>query len=104
MFAILSAVGKWCTVTVTDSEGQRYSLDICADSSYDAAHLYLTHVKSHPSCGMPIPTTATRFEVVSGGKIFHVEGIRLRRWIEKRRSEWKGPRGYLFSQRPMIGD
>jgi len=97
-------MGKWCTVTVADGEGKRYSLDVNADSSYDAAHLYLTHVRGHPSCGFPIPTTATLFEVVTAGRIHHVDGARLKKWIENRRSEWKGPRGMLFSQRPMIGD
>ena len=97
-------VGKWCTVTVTDGEGKRYSLDVNADSSYDAAHLYLTHVRGNPGCGLPIPTTATLFEVVMQGSIHRVPGARLKKWIENRRQEWKGPRGLLFSQRPMIGD
>jgi hypothetical protein len=91
-------------VTVTDGEGKRYSLDVNANSSYDAAHLYLTHVRGNPSCGFPIPTTSTLFEVVTTGRIHHVQGARLKRWIENRRQEWKGPRGMLFSQRPMIGD
>ena len=38
-------MGKWCTVTVVDGEGKRYSLDVKAVSPYDAAHLYLTHVR-----------------------------------------------------------
>lgn len=97
-------MSKWCTVTVTDGEGKRYSLDVRAESSYDAAHLYLTHVKTNPSCGMPVPTTATAFEIVADGKVLRVEGRRLKAWIENRRSEWKGPRGYLFSQRPTLGD
>lgn len=97
-------MGKWCTVTVTDGDGKRYSVDVNADSSYDAAHLYLTHVRGNPGCGCPIPTTSTEFEVVTGGRIHHVQGARLKKWIENRRSEWKGPRGLLFSQRPMIGD
>ena len=97
-------VGKWCTVTVTDGEGKRYSLDVNADSSYDAAHLYLTHVRGSPGCGLPIPTTSTLFEVVTQGSIHRVPGARLKKWIENRRQEWKGPRGLLFSQRPMIGD
>ena len=97
-------MGKWCTVTVTDSEGKRYSLDVKATSSYDAAHLYLTHVKSNPACGFPIPTTSTVFEIVTDGRILRVEGSRLKRRIENRRQEWKGPRGFLFQQRPMIGD
>ena len=97
-------VGKWCTVTVTDGEGKRYSLDVNADSSYDAAHLYLTHVRGNPGCGLPIPTTSTLFEVVTQGSIHRVPGARLKKWIEARRQEWKGTRGLLFSQRPMIGD
>ena len=43
VFAMLFCMGKWCTVTVTDGEGKRYSVDVNAESSYDAAHLYLTH-------------------------------------------------------------
>jgi len=97
-------MGKWCTVTVTDGEGKRYSVDVNADSSYDAAHLYLTHVRGNPGCGFPIPTISTQFEVVTGGRIHHVQGARLKTWIENRRAEWKGPRGLLFSQRPVIGD
>ena len=97
-------VAKWCTVTVTDGGGKRHSLDVSADSSYDAAHLYLTHVRGHPACGLPIPTTATLFEIVTDGRIHHVQGARLKKWIENRREEWKGPRGILFRQRPTLGD
>jgi hypothetical protein len=97
-------MGKWCTVTMTDGEGKRYSLDVNADSSYDAAHLYLTHVRGNPGCCFPIPTTSALFEVVTGGRIHHVQGARLKKWIENRRQEWQGPRGMLFQQRPMIGD
>ena len=97
-------MGKWCTVTVTDGEGKRHSLDVNADSSYDAAHLHLTHVRNNPSCGFPIPTTSTLFEVVTGGRIHNVPGMRLKKWIENRRQELRGPRGLIFSQRPMIGD
>jgi hypothetical protein len=97
-------VGKWCTVTVTDGGGKRYSLDVNADSSYDAAYLYLTHVRGNPGCGLPIPTTSTLFEVVTQGSIHRVPGARLKKWIENRRQESRGPRGLLFSQRPMIGD
>ena len=93
---------RWCTVTVTDREGKRYSLDVHASSSYDAAHLYVAHVKGQPACGMPHPTIDTVFEVVSDGKIHHVPGARLKTWIENRREEWKGPRGILFRQRPVL--
>jgi hypothetical protein len=69
-----------------------------------AAHLLVTHVRNNPSCGFPIPTTSTQFDVVTEGRIYSVPGVRLKKWIEKRRSEWKGPRRLLFNQRPMIGD
>jgi hypothetical protein len=64
---------------------KRYSLDVNADSSYDAAHLYLTHVRANPGCGFPIPTTSTLFEVVTDGRVLRVPGKRLRKWIETRR-------------------
>jgi hypothetical protein len=91
-------------VTVLDGEGKRYSLDVQAESSFDAAHLFLTHVRSKPTCGYPIPTTETIFEVVTGGKIHCVAGMRLKAWIEKRRRDWNGPRGFLFNQRPLLGE
>jgi hypothetical protein len=97
-------VAKWCTVTTADGEGKRYSLDVNAESSFDAAHIYLTHVKGNPTCGFPIPTTSTTFEIVAAGKILHVDGRRLKTWIENRREEWKGPRGLLFRQRPLLSD
>src|SRR5690242_6871904 len=56
-------MSQWATVTVTDKTGRRYSLDVNATSSYDAAHLYLTHVVRHPGCGLPKPTVATTFEI-----------------------------------------
>jgi hypothetical protein len=65
-------MGTWCTVTITDGDGKRYSLDANADSSYDAAHRYLTHVRGNPGYGLPIPTTETMFEVVADRRIHRV--------------------------------
>jgi hypothetical protein len=93
---------RWCTVTVTDADGRRHSLDVIASSTYDAAHLYVTHAKEQPQSGLPAPTLATVFEVVNGGKVYTVEGAALQRWIVQRRQEWKGPRGLLFSRRPTL--
>ena len=61
-------------------------------------------MKGDPASGFPVPTTSTVFEVVTDGRILRVDGQRLKNWIETRRNEWKGPRGFLFQQRPMIGD
>jgi hypothetical protein len=87
---------------VTDSEGRRHSLDLQATSVFDAAHIYVCHVKEHPERGLPRPTLATEFEVVIGGKVYRVEGRALQRWIAERRQEWNGPRGHLFRQRPGL--
>jgi hypothetical protein len=95
---------NWATVTVTDRTGKRYSLDVEAESTYDAAHLFLTKAKEHiireP---LPIPSLETMFEVTVNGKVHKVSGAILQRWIMKRREEWKGPRGLLFKQRPILG-
>jgi hypothetical protein len=90
---------RWCTVTVTDVSGRRQSLDVLASSTYDAAHLYVTHAKTNGAGQLPCPTLATFFEIVIDGRVHRVEGHALQRWIERRRSEWKGPRGILFSKR-----
>ena len=93
---------RWCTVTVTDEQGRRHSLDVLASSTYDAAHLYVTHAKGHSPAPLPVPTTATRFEVVTDGRVYIIKGDALHEWIERRRQEWKGPRGILFSRRPTL--
>ena len=39
--------GKWCTVSTTDAAGRRYSLDVEAASTYDAAHIYIGYLMKH---------------------------------------------------------
>jgi len=36
---------RWCTVTVTDQEGRRHSVDVQATSTFDAAHLCVVEAK-----------------------------------------------------------
>ncbi len=98
-------MGKWATVTITDSDGQRYSLDVKADSSFDAAHLYLVGAQSKVTtrAPLPIPSLGTVFEVVVEGKVYKVTGKALQKWILKQRAERKGPNGLLFSRRPILG-
>ena len=63
-------MASWATVTVTDSTGKRYSLDVEADSTYDAAHLFLTHAKEHVIREpLPIPSLDTTFEVSVNGRV-----------------------------------
>ena len=67
---------------------------------------FLTKAKEHIIRELlPIPSLETIFEVTANGKVHRVPGSKLQRWITKRRSEWKGPRGLLFSfsQRPILG-
>jgi hypothetical protein len=106
---ILLFVARWCTVTVTDPDGRRHSLDgrrhsldLFADSTYDAAHRFVVEAKKERAVGLPKSTLATVFEVVAGGKVYHVAGVALQRWIIERRQKWKGPKGYMFCQRPGL--
>lgn len=95
---------RWCTVTVTDAQGRRHSIDVLASSTYDAAHQYVAHAKAQPRERSPVPdpTVQTVFEVVTAGKVYHVAGDALQKWIERRHSEWNGPKGALFRQRPGL--
>ena len=60
---------QWCTVTVTDPDGRRHSVDVLADSTYDAAHLFVVEAKQEQAATMPTPTLTTVFEVVIGGRV-----------------------------------
>jgi hypothetical protein len=93
---------RWATVTVTDSDGRRHSVDVYACSTFDAAHLFVTHAKANPKNGLPPLGRETVLEVNSAGKIHYVRGDALRRWILKERQERKGPAGFLFSQTPTL--
>ena len=79
---------NWATFTVTNSTGKRYSIDVEAESTYDAAHLFLTKAKEHiireP---LPIPSPETTLEVTVNGKVHKVSSTKLQRWIMKRREE-----------------
>ena len=84
---------SWATVTVVEAE-----------STYDAAHLFLTKAKEHVIREpLPIPSLETMFEVTVNGKVHKVSGTKLQQWILKRREELKGPRGLLFKQRHILG-
>jgi len=93
---------RWCTVTVTDQDGRRHSLDVQAASTFDAAHLFVVEAKQKRAVGMPNPTLGTVFEVVAGGKMYRVTGTALQRWILEKRRTWNGPKGYLFCKRPGL--
>ena len=81
-------MASWATVTVTDSTGKRYSLDVEAESTYDAVHLFLTHAKEQVIREpLPIPSLETVFEVSVNGKVHKVTGEKLQMWIMRRRSE-----------------
>ena len=93
---------RWCTVTVTDQDGRRHSVDVQATSTFDAAHLFVVEAKKERAVGLPKPTLATVFEVVAAGKVYRVTGTALQTWIVGKRRTWNGPRGYLFCKRPGL--
>ena len=49
---------RWCTVTVTDPDGRRHSVDVQATSTFDAAHLFVVEAKKERAVGLPKPTLA----------------------------------------------
>jgi hypothetical protein len=95
-------VASWCTVTVVDPDGRRHSLDVLADSSYDAAHIFLTHAKADRRSSLPIPTREAIFAVTAKGRVYKVIGAKLREWIAKERTQRKGPSRYLFGKRATM--
>jgi hypothetical protein len=58
--------------------------------------------KKERAVGLPKPTLATVFEVVTAWKVYRVTGAALQRWIVEKRSTWNGPKGMLFRQRPGL--
>jgi hypothetical protein len=58
--------------------------------------------KREQAVGLPKPTLATMFEVVTAGKVYRVAGAALQRWIVEKRSTLNGPKGMLFRQRPGL--
>jgi hypothetical protein len=42
-------------------------------------------LKAQPQVGLRVPTLATIFEIVNGGKVYTVQGAALQRWVEQRR-------------------
>jgi hypothetical protein len=75
---------------------------VLADSTYDAAHLFVVEANEKRAIGLPKPGLATVFEVVTAGKVYRVQGAALQRWIMERRQTWNGPKGYLFCKRPSL--
>src|SRR4029077_18878209 len=72
---------RWCTVTVTDEDGRRHSVDVQATSTFDAPHLFVVEAKKERAVGLPKPRLATLFEVVAAGKVYRVTGTALQTWI-----------------------
>jgi hypothetical protein len=90
-------------VTVVDPDGRRHSLDVLADSTYDAAHLFVVEAKKESAVGLPKPTLATVFEVVTSGKVYHVAGAALQRWIVERRQTLERPERLSVRPAPWTG-
>jgi hypothetical protein len=93
---------RWCTVTVTDQDGRRHSVDVQATGTFDAAHLFVVEAKKERAVGLPKPTLATVFEVVAAGTVCRVTGTALQTWIVEKRRTWNGPKGYLFCKMPGL--
>jgi len=53
--------------------------------------------------GLPRPTLATVFEVVAAGKIYHVTGTALQRWIVEKARLVERPEGIPILPTPRLG-
>lgn len=75
---------KPCTVTFTDLNGLRHSVDLEADSVYEAAVLALQAFKKAAFVEVP-PGIATRFQVsVREAVVTHeVPLLKVRQWVEQ---------------------
>ena len=90
-------------MTVMDGDGKHYSVDVNADSSYDAAHLYLTHVRGNPSC-VSHPDDLDRIRGRDGRAHSLCPGRTAEEMDREPAAGMERPSGMLYRQRPMIGD
>jgi hypothetical protein len=68
---------RWCTVTVIEQSSRRHRVGVVASSTFDAAHIFVTHAKADPRNGIPRLSMESVFEVVVDGKIHHIAGKAL---------------------------
>jgi hypothetical protein len=87
---------RWCTVTVIEESGRRHSVEVLASSTFDAAHIFITHAKADPRNGIPRLSQNSVFEVVVGGKIHRIAGKALQLWILKEGRNVKTRAGFCF--------
>src|SRR5580704_17276262 len=64
---------RWCTVTVTDQDGRRHSVDVQATSTFDAAHLFVVEAKKERAVGLN--DVAAAQDKVSRVMVMFSEGI-----------------------------
>jgi hypothetical protein len=87
---------KWsnrCAATVTDAEGGGTAWTCRRATRTTSRILDVVEAKSERQVGLPEPTLATVFEVVTGGKVYRVTGAALQRWIVQNRSSLNGLKG-----------
>jgi hypothetical protein len=60
---------------------------------------WVVEAKKERASMLPKPTLATGFEIVNGGKIYHVKGDALQQWIVEQAPELERSTGYMFSKR-----
>jgi hypothetical protein len=89
-----------------EESGRRHSVDVLASSTFDAAHIFLTHAKADPRNGIPRLSLDSVFEVVVDGKIHRVEGRAFNRGFSGRGRNAKAHAEFCFHdvRRLMIFD
>ena len=85
---------RTCTVSFTDSEGLRHSIDVQAETVYEAAVLAIRGFQNH-QCG-PGPGARLDVEAREGSVTHSVTVGRIRNWLE---SSAKSPRDMVLKER-----
>lgn len=71
-----------CSVTITDAEGVRHTIDVTAESLFEAAVLALTTFKNDGWTDTVGPATTLEVEVRNPGVRHSVSVLQIQRWIQ----------------------
>jgi hypothetical protein len=73
---------KTCTVAVTDARGSRHSVDVLAESLFEAAALGLKLLRDDGWMDKPGPATRLEVQVQAPTVTHEVTVLQVQRWLE----------------------
>jgi hypothetical protein len=82
MYIVLEMAPKTCTVSVTDRCGTRHSVEVLAESLYEAAALGLKLLRDADWVGTLEPMTRLQLQVRAPTVMHEVTIQQLQRWLD----------------------